>query len=354
MMPKSLFLEELNMDNYDFVKLSHIEKNPRTRVRLLGLEHFKESRSIPKVAEIIKVCTDTVRNWLKNFSVDGLDGLYDKPRKGAKPKLPEDKEKAFKEHLLKLVKERKGGRIKGKEIKDLLAEHYSAEYTLDGVYKLLQRLNLVWISGRSIHPKANIEEQKIFKENFVDRVKEEIPEHIKLKNVDIWFQDEARVGQQGTVTRIWAEKGTRPRVVQQQQFENAYIFGAVCPEQDKAIGLVLPAANTDAMNLHLKEISKTIQEGHHAVIVADKASWHTTDKLDCPSNITLLPLPPYSPELNPVEQIWQQLRENSLSNRCFQNYDEIVDACCEAWKDFTSIAGKIKNLCSRKWACLGT
>ena len=90
---------------------------------------------------------------------------------------------------------------------------------------------------------------------------EVLPTEISIDAVDIWFQDEARVGQRGTVTRTWAAKGTRPRLIRQQQFEYAYIFGAVCPALDKAVGLILPVANTDAMLVHLEHISAAIPRG---------------------------------------------------------------------------------------------
>ena len=168
----------------------------------------------------------------------------------------------------------------------------------------------------------------------------------------MWFQDEARVGQRGTLSRIWAKKGSRPRVVQQQQYSNAYIFGAVCSQRDEAVALVLPIANTESMKLHLDEISKKIEPGRHAIIIMDKASWHTTDKIPKYHNITSIHLPPYSPELNPVEQVWRTLRNDSLANRCFSGYDQIINECCEAWNKITSISGKISKLCSREWACL--
>ncbi|MCX4029626.1 IS630 family transposase [Spartinivicinus marinus] len=168
----------------------------------------------------------------------------------------------------------------------------------------------------------------------------------------MWFQDEARVGQQNTSTRIWAEKGTRPRVVKQQQFESAYLFGAVCPAKDIGVALVLPVANTEAMRLHLTEISKAISKGRHGLVIVDQAAWHTTHCLEIPANITLLKLPPASPELNPVERIWEKLREDSLANRCFKNFNDIVESCCEAWNVFVNKKNNIKSLCSRCWAVL--
>ncbi len=168
----------------------------------------------------------------------------------------------------------------------------------------------------------------------------------------MWFQDEMRIGQRGTQTRIWARRGTRPRVVRQQQSESAYIFGAVCAQHDAAVGLVLPFANTQTMALHLHEISHAVAPGRHALVILDQAGWHTTPKLPQFSNITLLSLPAGSPELNPAEQVWQQLRDRSLANRCYDSYDDIVDACCEAWNKFTQIPGAIRSLCTRSWARL--
>jgi len=172
---------------------------------------------------------------------------------------------------------------------------------------------------------------------------------VQLSDVDIWFQDEARIGQQGTVSRIWAEKGTRPRAVKQQQFEYVYIFGAVCPSKELNAALVLPRVCTEAMQLHLNEISAIEPSGKQAVVVMDKAGWHTSKRLVPPDNVTLVPLPPVSPELNPQEQIWQWLRNNHFSNRTFKNYNDIVDASCKAWNDLTSRNGLIKSITSRKW-----
>lgn len=139
-------------------------------------------------------------------------------------------------------------------------------------------------------------------------------------------------------------------MIRQQQFEYAYIFGAVCPEKDRAVGLVLPTIGTYCMQQHLNEIAKCIEKGNHGVIVFDQAAWHTTGKLQVPENISLLPLPSASPELNPTEQVWQVLRDRYLGNRCFDSYEQILKCCCEAWNKFTSVVGAIRQLCSRDWA----
>ena len=94
----------------------------------------------------------------------------------------------------------------------------------------------------------------------------------------------------------------------------------------------MPYADTDMMQLHLDEISRNVAKGAHAVLLLDRAGWHITSKLDMPENITPIFLPSRAPELNPVENVWQYLRQNWLSNTVFENYDAIVDAACDAWR----------------------
>jgi hypothetical protein len=170
------------------------------------------------------------------------------------------------------------------------------------------------------------------------------------KPIEIWFADEARVGQKNTICRRWARRGTRPSAPNDQRTESAYIFGAICPAQGKGAGLVLPRCTTDAMVLHLAEVAQAVAPGAHAVLLLDQAGWHLSTKLTVPDNITLLPLPPKSPELNPVENVWQFLRDNFLSNRIFASYEDIVDHCCSAWNRLTDQPWRIMSIGLRDWA----
>jgi len=158
------------------------------------------------------------------------------------------------------------------------------------------------------------------------------------------------VGQKNTITRRWARRGTRPRAPKDQRTRSAYIFGAICPQEGKGAGLVLPKCNTQAMQWHLEEIATQVAPTAHAVVLLDQAGWHMTDKLDIPNNITLMPLPPRAPELNPVENIWQFLRENWLSNRIFKSYDDILDHCCFAWNRLIDQPWRIRSIARRDWA----
>jgi len=170
------------------------------------------------------------------------------------------------------------------------------------------------------------------------------------KRIEIWFQDEARVGQKNKITRRWAKRGTRPSAPRDQRTRSAYLFGAICPEQGKGAALVLPWCNTAAMGLHLVEISRTVAPEAHAVLLMDQAGWHTTAKLTVPDNISIVMLPSRSPELNPVENIWQFMRENWLSNRVFKSYNDIVDHCCDAWNNLVDQPWTIMSIGMREWA----
>ncbi len=173
---------------------------------------------------------------------------------------------------------------------------------------------------------------------------------VNAADIEIWFADEARVGQKNKITRRWARRGTRPAAPQDQRTASTYIFGAICPKEGKGAALVLPWCNTAAMSLHLAEIATAVTPGGHAVLLVDQAGWHLSHKLVVPPNITLVPLPAKCPELNPVENVWQLIRDNWLSNRVFHSYDDIVAHCCDAWNKLTDQPWRIMSIGLRDWA----
>ena len=174
------------------------------------------------------------------------------------------------------------------------------------------------------------------------------------KPVEIWFQDEARIGQKNGHVRQWARRGTRPRQPADQRYESASLFGAICPARGTGAALAMPYAETSAMQLHLEEISRTVARGAHAVLLLDRAGWHTTANLDVPKNLTPVFLPARAPELNPVETVWQYLRQNWRSNRVFDTYESIIDdAACEAWGKLLAQPNTITSIGLREWANIG-
>jgi transposase len=149
---------------------------------------------------------------------------------------------------------------------------------------------------------------------------------------------------------VWAKTGSRPTAVRDYGFESAYIFGAICPISQKGSAMVFSGVGAVEMNIHLNEISKTIPSNVHAVIIMDRAPWHKS--VTIPSNISIIYLPPYSPELNPVEQVWDYLRSNYLSNRAYSTLDDVFEACCSAWNFFVNQPSLINSIGMRTWASM--
>ena len=162
-----------------------------------------------------------------------------------------------------------------------------------------------------------------------------------------------RVGQKNGLVYQWAKKGTRPRQPKDQRYENAYLFGAFCASRDTGVALILPHADTEAMQMHIEEIGRAVKPGAHALILLDQAGWHMTKKLELPGNLTLLPLPSACPELNPAENIWQFMRQNYLSAQVFNTYTGILDSIEDAWRTLRNEVGRIASITTREWATIG-
>ena len=165
----------------------------------------------------------------------------------------------------------------------------------------------------------------------------------------LFFQDEARIGQKGRTAHVWWTRGVRPPGIADNRFTFAYIFAAIEPGTDNAFALVMPDVNTDAMQQFLDRFAATIGKNEHVAMVLDQAGWHGAKALRVPSNITFVALPPYSPELNPVERVWLHLKDRFLSHRLLNDYDAIVDAACAAWTRLTAEPGRITSLGSYPW-----
>jgi hypothetical protein len=148
---------------------------------------------------------------------------------------------------------------------------------------------------------------------------------------------------------VWWKRGERPPGLCDKRFTFAYIFAAVEPGTDNAFALILPYVNTQAMQEFLDRFSRTIAEDEHVAMVLDQAGWHGSGDLRIPDNITLVPLPPYSPELNPVERVWLYLKERFLSHRLLADYEAIADAASTAWNRLCAEVGRITLLASYPW-----
>ena len=162
--------------------------------------------------------------------------------------------------------------------------------------------------------------------------------------VQLWCQDEARVGQKGRGTRIWYERGLRPEGIIDHRYASAWLYAAVRPGSDEAFALVIPEVSAAAMQAFLDGFAATLPQGVHAALLLDGAGWHIAEDITVPTNVSLIFLPPYAPKLNPVERIWLYLRERFLSLRLFPDLDAIIEGCCDAWNRLVAEPGRIASL----------
>ncbi|HAS6410520.1 TPA: IS630 family transposase [Vibrio vulnificus] len=338
-----------SLNNIDFKKLASQQKSIQMKMRLLALAHFKEGHSRTQIAKFLKVSRTSVNKWVQTFLEEGLEGLQEKPRTGRPAFLNAEQ----REQLSQYIK----ARSSAKKIETISMNHtihayivneFGKHYHPDSIYYLLNHMGFSWITSRSKHPRQSRQIQDDFKKFKIETILK-IPGHMGLDNVDVWFQDEARFGQQNTTTRLWAERGSRPRVVKQQQFEYAYLFGSVCPARGIGEAMVVPWVNKNIMVEHLKQLSAVTKKGRHAVVIMDGAGWHTNDIAEPFDNVSIIKLPPYSPELNPIEQVWSWLRQHYLANQSFADYEDIVSKVCRALNSFLECSARVRQMCSRRW-----
>lgn len=146
---------------------------------------------------------------------------------------------------------------------------------------------------------------------------------------------------------MWGERGGRPRAVRQTEYEWAYIFGAVNPRTGQSSALIAPTVNTDLMSEHLRMIAAEAGEQTHVVLVLDGAGWHKANDLKVPANLTLLFLPPYAPELMPMERVWAWMRQHDLSNRVFVDAHDVDRACAHSWNKLTP--DRLRSITATRW-----
>ena len=275
--------------------------------RLLALAAIYDGGSRTEAAKLGGVGLQTVRDWVLAFNAEGPAGLVNGKAPGNAPLLTQA-------HPAGAAGDRRERPDPGGSRRRALAADRPGAMGLRGIPHLDQqadaepriaRPGVAQAVGPAPASRPGRRSHGGVQKNFAASLDEIAKRDAAGKPIEIWFQDEARIGQKNKITRRWARRGTRPSAPRDQRTRSTYIFGAICPAQGTAAGLILPRCNTAAMALHLTEISRTVTPGAHAVLLLDQAGWHLSDKLDIPANITLMPLPPKSPELNPVENIWQ-------------------------------------------------
>ena len=166
------------------------------------------------------------------------------------------------------------------------------------------------------------------------------------KNVRLLFQDEAGFGRISKPRYCWCKKGMRPSVPCHHIREYRYAYGAVEPLTGQSFFLVLPYCNTTCMNLFLEGLSRNYKEDE-IVLCCDGAAWHRSKGLSIPSNIHLFHIPPYTPEMNPIEQIWKEIRLRGFHNAVFASLEKVVDRLCNTICSLSPSC--IQSITARSW-----
>src|SRR5215472_4075765 len=156
-------------------------------------------------------------------------------------------------------------------------------------------------------------------------------------------QDEGRFGRISTPKRAWAPPGMRPKAPRQVIREFSYVYAAVAPEQGLMTSLILPSANTAMMNLFLAQVAEDFAD-YFIVMQVDQAGWHRAKDLQVPENIRLIFQPAYSPELNPVEHLWEELREKYLHNLIFPSLDDLIEVLCQGINQLTVNKERLRSM----------
>lgn len=326
--------------------------------RMHAIAFVLDGWSRGRTAEFANVDRQTLRDWIERYNEGGVGALATLTSPGRPRLLTPDQHEELHGMVTKGPDLNKDGVVRWRCV-DLVrkcSERFCVPEVHPGTMaKWLHRLRLKKLTARPFHPRKDEAAQQAFKQNFSDIVNEALPAEVKEKGIPIefWFQDEARVGQQGTLSRIWAPIGSRPAMVRDNRRANAYIYGAICPCRRVGAALIMASVNTESMNEHLKEISALVAPGAHAALICDGAGWHAKSKeIVVPSNITLITLPPYAPELNPMENVWEFLRDNRFGAQVWKTYGEVVRACSNAWNWFVSDPLRIASIGNREWVIL--
>ncbi len=148
------------------------------------------------------------------------------------------------------------------------------------------------------------------------------------------------------MTRVWSKRGSRPRAVRQTQYDYLYVLGAACPATGQTVGLLAPTINTAVINIYLEQFAHELPVGVHAVLLWDQAGFHTAKAVRIPESVTIIELPPYSPELNPMENLWHYLRSHYWSNRIYEDYEALLDAGIAAWQEACLDQALVKTVCA--------
>src|SRR5215208_618275 len=254
-------------------RLAAASKHANQSRRLLSLAAVLDGMSRADAARIGGMDRQTLRDWVHRFNERGPEGLKDSWSKGHRPRLSAEQLAQLAEVVETGPERAVHGVVRWRrvDLQQIVAERFGVAYRERTIGKILKQLGFSHVSARPRHPAKDEETVAAFKKTSptLNTHRAGLP---KGKPIEIWFQDEARIGQKNGLVRQWARRGSRPRQPADQRYESAYLFGAICPARGTGAALAMPSADSEAMQLHLVEISSRVRRGAHAVLLLDQAA----------------------------------------------------------------------------------
>ena len=320
----------------------------RIAIVLLYLLKFK----VTEIGSILICSEKTVRKTIKKFNSLGIINLLEKPRSGRKSKLNSQEIIELKKKInLQNYQESQSKIVHVAMINDIINKNNKKNFSRSGIYSFCKKKGIRKIKPRPIHVKNDPELIKKWRKDFpkiMDKVKNNYPN----KKVILYYQDETRYGQKTITSGIWCPKEIRPEYKNQNGFLNSWIYGAIHIESGERFGMILPNLNSENMQIFLNSFSRKIKRNEHILLVLDGSRAHNNNKIKIPKNVTLHFLPPYSPQLNPIERLWSYLKRNHLSFRLYEQLEDIIQAGSDAWNKLTDEIIKSIGLSQMQKRCV--
>jgi transposase len=321
---------------------SDVGKAKRLRIVILALHGY----TAPAIARSVGLSRRICQRWVYRYNDFGLEGLNDRRGNYCTGGLTTDEM----EQLCQRVEagptpEDKICTLRGLDFQRILLEEFGRLRCLSAVYNLLHKIGYSCLKPRPKHRKSDPVQQAEFLQELPQKL-QSIASNNPGKKLRIYFEDESRFGQQGSLTNVWAKKNSRPTAIRQTEYAYVWVLGAICPETGHAEGLISPCLNSGVINVFLDQFSQTIPADEHAVMIWDRAGFHTSGKLKVPVNVTIVELPPYSPELNPAENLWHYFKSHYWSNRFYEDYQALEERAVESWRLVAMDPELMKTVCA--------
>ena len=353
-MPRTVAVNQIRTPS-ELRRLAARTKDANQSRRLLSIAAVLDGMSRTEAARIGGMDRQTLRDWVHRFNAHGPAGLKDNRRRGNPRRLSAAQQAELAEIVETGPDRAVDGVVRWRRIdlQRVIEERFGVTYHERSIGKLLAAPRLLAHQRQTPSPEAGWRGHPGVQKNFPRTLAAHLAGVTRRKKIEIWFQDEARIGQKNGLVRQWAQARHAADPARRPALRERLPVRRHLPSarRGSSAGAALRRYRRHAA--HLDEIARHVAKDAHAVLLLDRAGWHTTGNLVWPKNITPILLPSRSPELNPVEQVWQYLRANFLSNRVFDNYDAIIDAACDAWNSLISQPHVITSIGMRKWAHTG-